>query len=226
VHVVLVDNSSLNHCCLCVIYLGFTKFLYLPSKEELGTQTTMLPEFGTPLFYALCIGSVVGPYLLTLSMYAYHFLLRDKSQPLRKANDIPEEAHSHDWKTSIVRPEGISAVVVYYMFMGLVTTFGLDINVIPAAVHDLSPIPKPHIVLAYFVVFDSLMWAIHWNQHNFEWLYRNTHCVHHTVHIINLFSLFALYHNVCFVFISLLPYHFFDFFCFMSRFILRPFWWL
>ncbi len=80
-------------------------------------------------------------------------------------------------------------------------------DVIPTAMHDLSLSPRPHVVLvraharislvawfvvlvqhpficvsqAYFVVFDSLMWMIHYAQHNIQWLYHHTHSVHHTI---------------------------------------------
>jgi sterol desaturase/sphingolipid hydroxylase (fatty acid hydroxylase superfamily) len=142
----------------------------------------MLPEFGTPLFYLFSAGALIGPYLLTLSLYVYHFAFRGKAGSMRKLSDAPKSAHSTDWQTSIVRPEGISAVVFYYMFSGLVLSYGFGINVIPPAMHEWTDLPKLYVVFSYFFVFDSLMWMIHWTQHNFEWLYRNTHSVHHTIH--------------------------------------------
>jgi sterol desaturase/sphingolipid hydroxylase (fatty acid hydroxylase superfamily) len=36
-------------------------------------------------------------------------------------------------------------------------------------------------VFAQFVVFDLLMWHIHYVQHRWRWLYYNTHSVHHTI---------------------------------------------
>ena len=54
-------------------------------------------------------------------------------------------------------------------------------DVVPPCMKDLDPYPRPLVVFLYFLVFDSLMWIIHYHQHKFRWLYHNTHSVHHTI---------------------------------------------
>ena len=147
-----------------------------PSLSSLG-----LPEVNTPEFYGLITLAALGPYLLTLSIYYYHFSHKNSSHPLRGPDDRPSQPHSNDWKTSILRPEGITAVVAYYLFAGLILTYCLGLNIIPPAIEDISLIPRPLPLFLYFFTFDSLMWCIHYCQHHSPWLYRNTHAVHHTI---------------------------------------------
>lgn len=52
---------------------------------------------------------------------------------------------------------------------------------VPQSMKTLTLAVHPLSLLAHFLIFDSTMWAIHWTQHRFRWLYYNTHAVHHTI---------------------------------------------
>jgi sterol desaturase/sphingolipid hydroxylase (fatty acid hydroxylase superfamily) len=147
--------------------------------ERFGT----LPQVGSPSFYALSLGAIFGPYALTLLTYVYHFQGRKTGAKLRRENDAPKPAHQTDWVGAIRRPEGITAVVAYYMAVGLGLAYALGWDfVIPAAVKDVSTlVPNPLAVGLYFFVFDSVMWGVHFTQHHIGWLYQHTHAVHHTI---------------------------------------------
>ena len=100
---------------------------------------------------------------------------------MRGKEDRPLKEHAEDWRTAIGRPEGITAVVGY-MACGLALSLYGPVDVVPASVKRLYEVPRPLMILALFVVFDTLMWHIHYVQHRWRWLYYNTHAVHHTIH--------------------------------------------
>jgi sterol desaturase/sphingolipid hydroxylase (fatty acid hydroxylase superfamily) len=139
-----------------------------------------LPSFSSPLFWVIVVACLTLPYVFTLIIYAYHFRARQQRASIRGPEDQPTKEHQFDWKTSIIRPEGVSAVTGY-MAVCMFTTFVADIDVIPAAMKDLSLAPRPLVVLGHFLVFDALMILIHYAQHNWRWLYRVTHAVHHGI---------------------------------------------
>lgn len=69
------------------------------------------------------------------------------------------------------------------MALGLAVSLlsGGAVNLVPPSVQNLRLVPNPLIVVAHFVVFDLLMWHIHYVQHRWRWLYYNTHSTHHTI---------------------------------------------
>ena len=119
-------------------------------------------------------------------IYRYHFTSRTTGKSLR-IDAAPKEEHTGingQWKTALFRPEGISAVLIYMAFglalsIILQPVFGID--VVPRCIKTLTPRWHPAITILYFVVFDCLMWCIHYTQHHWRWLYVNTHAVHHTI---------------------------------------------
>jgi sterol desaturase/sphingolipid hydroxylase (fatty acid hydroxylase superfamily) len=137
----------------------------------------------SPAFAGLVTAAVGAPYVLCCLIYWYHFSGR-KSQPrLRKEGDQPEDAYLHDWKSALLKPEGISAPVVY-MILGLTLSLAFPEKLgwlVPPSIKDLSVSFNPLVCILHFLVFDSLMWVIHFTQHRWRWLYYNTHAVHHTI---------------------------------------------
>eukprot|EP00747_Dinoflagellata_sp_TGD_P090725 gnl/TRDRNA2_/TRDRNA2_164802_c1_seq2.p1 gnl/TRDRNA2_/TRDRNA2_164802_c1~~gnl/TRDRNA2_/TRDRNA2_164802_c1_seq2.p1 ORF type:complete len:300 (+),score=50.24 gnl/TRDRNA2_/TRDRNA2_164802_c1_seq2:73-972(+) len=153
-----------------------------PVDSETGLPP--LPPVASLQFVLLVITALGGPYVFCCITYIYHFTCRKRRPLLRDhASDGPQDKHRpQDWIRAISRPEGISAVVGYMMII-LVTGPILGIvDMVPTAVKDLTPVLKPLVVAAYFLVFDLSMWMIHYCQHNIPKLYYYTHSVHHTIH--------------------------------------------
>ena len=99
---------------------------------------------------------------------------------MRGKDDRPTTAHSEGWRDAIARPEGISAPV-FYMSACLLISQTTSIDLVPDSIKTLETTPSVVTVLLLFVVFDLLMWHIHYVQHRWRWLYLNTHAVHHTI---------------------------------------------
>lgn len=165
----------------------------LVSLYAAGFPSAKLPSDGAlpPLppvlsweFLLLCFMSMVGPYLFCCVTYAYHFFMlgRNDVQKMRQLpQDVPKPEHRYNWSTALGRPEGISAVVAY---IGMLIVLGpvTDVfDVVPYAIKDLTPTLKPLVLAAYFLVFDLLMWCIHFCQHYWPWLYHHTHDQHHLI---------------------------------------------
>eukprot|EP00051_Salpingoeca_urceolata_P010086 m.122882 g.122882 ORF g.122882 m.122882 type:complete len:279 (-) comp16577_c0_seq7:71-907(-) len=95
----------------------------------------------------------------------------------------PLEKHDRDWRSALVRPEGITAVVLWMsMWLGLSLAAPQVLRgAVPACIQDLSPRVAVGPLLTYFLVFDMLMWLVHVTQHNVHWLYKATHSRHHTI---------------------------------------------
>jgi sterol desaturase/sphingolipid hydroxylase (fatty acid hydroxylase superfamily) len=142
-----------------------------------------LPPVMSIEFAVLSSLALILPYLFIGGIYSYHFYGHSHLSKLRKAGDEPLHEHIHDWKTAILKPEGITAVIGY-MFVGgaLSVTFPDQLGwIVPASVRTLTMSIYPMVLLLHFLVFDSLMWVIHFTQHRWRWLYYNTHAVHHTI---------------------------------------------
>ena len=143
---------------------------------------TSLPSVNSPLFIGLVSAALVSPYLFICGIYAYHFNARNSFPKLRKESDQPIEAHIYDWKTALFKIEGISGVVIY-MGLGLLLSLVFpDLAfLVPESIKTLDLNFKPFVCLLLFFVFDSIMWCVHYTQHNWRWLYYNTHAFHHTI---------------------------------------------
>ena len=145
-------------------------------------QIHSLPAWNSPEFFSLCCMALIAPYLFICAIYRYHFKSREHNKTLR--DELPLKEHIYNWQTALFRPEGISAVVMYY-FLGLFLSiilkpiFGIDL--VPKCIKTLTITWNPLVTLLYFIIFDSLMWCIHYVQHHWRWLYINTHSVHHTI---------------------------------------------
>lgn len=142
-----------------------------------------LPALGSWEFYSFIGALSVAPYLFICGTYAYHFQARKTQPKLRKTSDAPKDEHIHDWSTALFRPEGITAVVCFNV---IVLTLSLLFPeycgwAVPESMKTLTLAVHPLSLLVHFLIFDSSMWAIHWCQHHFRWLYTNTHAVHHTI---------------------------------------------
>lgn len=156
-------------------------------EAKLATDGGALPPLPPVLsweFFFLCGMSMVGPYLFCCLTYAYHFSRADSKEAPRMRvhpQDVPKREHRYDWRAALARPEGITAVVIY---IGVLIALGpvTDIyDAVPFAIKDLTPTIKPLVLLAYFMVFDFLMWCIHFCQHYWPWLYHHTHDQHHLI---------------------------------------------
>jgi sterol desaturase/sphingolipid hydroxylase (fatty acid hydroxylase superfamily) len=142
-----------------------------------------LPPVQSVEFAVIASLALILPYLFIGGIYTYHFYGHSNLAKLRKIGDEPLYEHVHDWKSAILKPEGITAVIAY-MFMGgaLSVMFPKQLGwLVSESVRTLSFSVNPMTLLLHFVVFDSLMWAIHYVQHHWRWLYYNTHAVHHTI---------------------------------------------
>jgi sterol desaturase/sphingolipid hydroxylase (fatty acid hydroxylase superfamily) len=142
-----------------------------------------LPSVDSPAFMGFVAVAGITPYLFICGIYAYHFSARKTHPKLRKSDDEPTDEHKNEWMNALVRPEGITAVVGY-MLGGLALSLAYpDVFgwVVPDSIQDLSLQVSPSSLIVHFLIFDSVMWCIHWCQHRFRWLYHNTHAVHHTI---------------------------------------------
>ena len=141
-----------------------------------------LPAWNSPEFGSLCGIVLVMPYLFICGIYFYHFTEREKQTKIR-IDAAPKKEHIFDWKEALFRPEGISAVIMY-MFFGLCVSIMLNpfgIDFVPRSIKTLTLEWHPVITMLHFVIFDTLMYCIHYVQHHWRWLYVNTHSVHHTI---------------------------------------------
>mmetsp|Transcript_414 Transcript_414/g.784 ORF Transcript_414/g.784 Transcript_414/m.784 type:complete len:230 (-) Transcript_414:118-807(-) len=109
--------------------------------------------------------------------------MRKHAIKLRKKGDEPLMKHINDWFTSLFRPEGITSVVVY-MFTCLSASLLMPTQcgwIVPKSIQTLTLTIHFGSLFMHFIVFDSVMWCIHYLQHHWRWLYYNTHAIHHTI---------------------------------------------
>ena len=140
-----------------------------------------LPNVDSLLFKCLALSALITPYLFICVIYMYHFKYRNIMKKIRYNNDKPLYDHMFNWLTPLFRPEGISAVVIYMFFwLGLSIIIPL-IDLVPSSIKNLSITCNPIHIILLFIVFDCLMYSIHYCQHNWRWLYINTHSIHHTI---------------------------------------------
>lgn len=150
---------------------------------DLDVMMDMLPPVQSTTFAMLVAAAVSTPYAFCCLIYWYHFSARESAPSLRKPNDKPLPQH-HDWRSALLRPEGISAPVAYMVFaLTLSLVFPDHVGfLVPTSIKTLTLEVKPLAIFAHFLLFDSIMWVIHYTQHSWRWLYYHTHAVHHTIH--------------------------------------------
>ena len=152
-------------------------------QEEVQELGHSLPDLYSIEFLSLLFLALISPYIFISGLYAYHFWGRKTGLKLRKSGDEPLAAHIYDWDKALFKIEGITAVVIY-MFLGLSLSllFPEALGVlVPQSVKTLTWTVHPVLLFLHFLVFDSLMWVIHYTQHHWRWLYYKTHSVHHTI---------------------------------------------
>ena len=150
----------------------------------LEVEQTVLPPWNSKEFGSLCCLALITPYLFICAIYRYHFKSRNESKKLRDENDKPLTDHIFNWKKALFRPEGISAVVIYMafgLFLSIILEPIFGIDLVPQSIKTLTLRWNPFVTILYFLVFDTLMYFIHYIQHHWRWLYFNTHSVHHTI---------------------------------------------
>jgi len=150
---------------------------------DFDVMMAMLPPVQSASFAMLVTTAVAAPYAFCCFIYWYHFSARKSTPSLRKPDDKPLPEH-HDWRSALFKPEGISAPVAY-MVLGLTLSLVFPEQLgflVPPSIKTLTFDVKPLVILLHFLVFDSIMWVIHYTQHSWRWLYYNTHAVHHTIH--------------------------------------------
>lgn len=142
-----------------------------------------LPALNSVEFLSFVGVAGITPYLFICLIYSYHFSTRTKEPKLRKADDLPSQEHINDWQNALFKPEGITAVVGYMMIGLILSILSPDYLgwIIPASIKKLSLSLNVISLFAHFLVFDSVMWCIHWCQHRIRWLYHHTHSIHHTI---------------------------------------------
>mmetsp|Transcript_21651 Transcript_21651/g.32388 ORF Transcript_21651/g.32388 Transcript_21651/m.32388 type:complete len:307 (-) Transcript_21651:172-1092(-) len=178
------DPAAANPNLLAAIYSTGVGFNGIDIKLSNEGLTPELPNVFTWQFFTLCIMSLVGPYIFCCVTYIYHFSKADNKEIPRMrtlAQDIPKPEYRYDWKTALTRPEGISAVVAWIVFTIVTGPLTGVFDIVPPAIKDLTPTVKPLVLLAYFLVFDLMMWCIHCLQHYWPWLYHHTHDQHHLI---------------------------------------------
>jgi hypothetical protein len=122
-----------------------------------------LPAVDSPEFMGLVATAIIAPYVFCLCIYRYHFVARKTHTPVRGDSDKPLKAHTDGWQDAIFRPEGISAPVGY-MALCLFISQSTDIDLVPTSVKTLAWLPNPLTITFMFLVFDLLMWHIHYVQ--------------------------------------------------------------
>jgi sterol desaturase/sphingolipid hydroxylase (fatty acid hydroxylase superfamily) len=143
-----------------------------------------LPSVDSPEFIGLVTAAIVAPYIFCLCIYRYHFVARKTQPSVRGENDKPLKSHAENWRDVLFKPEGISAPVGY-MALCLLISQTTSVDLVPIQVKTLSWCPNPLTIFLQFLVFDLLMWHIHYVQHRWRWLYYNTHAVCPTLSLPN-----------------------------------------
>lgn len=168
---------------LSMLASAYNSGLAIPWMGVATDEPPPLPPVLSWQFGSLVALSLIGPYAFCSATYAYHFYGQRTNMPKLRdhSKDAPKDEHRWDWKTALGRPEGISAVMVYWAGIVLLGPVLEVVDLMPASVKDLSPVVKPFPLLASFLIFDGTMWTIHVCQHYWRWLYFHTHAVHHTI---------------------------------------------